>query len=221
MTLQIFGLPIHEFDVAATDVLLCLETGFFARVLFGHKFAAPVPRRLFTAFFVFVSLSSLLGAFFHAFFPRKASTPEGFVVWILTALSVGVAASVVWYINVYLIKGEQVVRAARLATALFMLVYAYVLLFIDYRFMVVILFYLPPVIVLALISLFQAIRTRQPPWPLLLAGVILTFVAAGVQFLHLGIHPHYFNHNALYHLIQGVALALIFISFRRLLIERF
>ena len=37
-------------------------------------------------------------------------------------------------------------------------------------------------------------------------GLVLTFVAAGVQQAALGVHPRYFDHNALYHLIQGLAL---------------
>jgi hypothetical protein len=43
-----------------------------------------------------------------------------------------------------------------------------------------------------------------------LAGLLLTLVAAGVQQARLAVHPTYFNHNALYHLLQAIALFLIF-----------
>jgi hypothetical protein len=45
------------------------------------------------------------------------------------------------------------------------------------------------------------------------------FVAAGIQQGGIGLHPVYFNHNALYHLVQGIALALIFLAARGLLRE--
>jgi hypothetical protein len=40
-------------------------------------------------------------------------------------------------------------------------------------------------------------------------GLALTFVAAAVQQAHVTVHPR-LGHNALYHLIQGIALALVF-----------
>ena len=40
----------------------------------------------------------------------------------------------------------------------------------------------------------------------LIIGVVLTFVAAGVQVGEIALHPQWFNHNALYHLIQVIAL---------------
>ena len=39
----------------------------------------------------------------------------------------------------------------------------------------------------------------------------MTFAAALVQRLKVAVHPEYFDHNALYHLIQGVAVLLIFV----------
>ncbi len=47
-------------------------------------------------------------------------------------------------------------------------------------------------------------------------GLLLTFVAAYVQQAKIGLNPQYFNHNALYHLIQAVALGMFFLSARQL-----
>jgi hypothetical protein len=47
--------------------------------------------------------------------------------------------------------------------------------------------------------------------------VALSFVAAAVQQTETSLHPLYFNHNALYHLIQAFALLLIFLAARGLL----
>ncbi len=40
---------------------------------------------------------------------------------------------------------------------------------------------------------------------------------AAIQRLEIGIHPTYFNHNALYHLLQAVGLVLLLIAFRGLI----
>jgi hypothetical protein len=45
-----------------------------------------------------------------------------------------------------------------------------------------------------------------------LVGMVLTFIAAWVQQAEIALDPVYFNHNSFYHLIQGMALFLIFWS---------
>ena len=47
--------------------------------------------------------------------------------------------------------------------------------------------------------------------------MVVTLVAAAIQQLEIGIHPTYFNHNALYHLLQAVGLVLLMIAFRGLI----
>src|SRR5205823_6043329 len=48
------------------------------------------------------------------------------------------------------------------------------------------------------------------------AGLGLIFIAAAAQQARIALHPRYFNHNALYHLIQALALWLLFLGLRRL-----
>jgi predicted Co/Zn/Cd cation transporter (cation efflux family) len=47
-------------------------------------------------------------------------------------------------------------------------------------------------------------------------GLVLSFIAAAIQQIGIGLHPLYFNHNALYHLIQAIGLFLLFWTARRL-----
>ena len=49
----------------------------------------------------------------------------------------------------------------------------------------------------------------------ILAGLLLSFVAAGVQLSRLTLHAH-FNHNDLYHVIQIGAIVLLYRGARRL-----
>jgi hypothetical protein len=95
-----------------------------------------------------------------------------------------------------------------------MAIYATVVLLVTQRFWLAIAFYLPAVV--ALLAGFVAARRRSPSTALTwgVAGVALVFPAALVQQLRIALHPDYFNHNALYHLIQGVAFFLIFLGAR-------
>jgi hypothetical protein len=49
---------------------------------------------------------------------------------------------------------------------------------------------------------------------LMLAGVSLSAVAAGIQQSGVAIHRH-FNHNDLYHVVQAVAIWLLYLAARR------
>ena len=57
-------------------------------------------------------------------------------------------------------------------------------------------------------------ETRQSPALAGVIGVLLTFAAAWVQQRNIALHPRYFDHNALYHVIQFIALFLLYRSAR-------
>ena len=89
-------------------------------------------------------------------------------------------------------------------------VYTLVVLFITDAFAAAITNYLPATLFL-LAAFFVAYRgTGSMPLALGLGGLVLTVMAAGVQQARIALHPTYFNHNALYHLLQAIALFLIF-----------
>jgi hypothetical protein len=60
----------------------------------------------------------------------------------------------------------------------------------------------------------SAVRTRSGSAFGGLLGMVLTLVAAVVQQRRIALHPTYFNHNALYHAIQAIALGLIYVGAR-------
>jgi hypothetical protein len=47
-------------------------------------------------------------------------------------------------------------------------------------------------------------------------GLALSLAAALLQQLRVGIHPVYFNHNVLYHVLQALVLYLLFLGSRSL-----
>jgi hypothetical protein len=169
--------------------------------------------------FALLSASSLLGAVFHAFFPLKAGTAGGHAVWMLTGISIALTTSAVWYINAALTRYRKLGRLVELLVPVYFLAFAYALFFVDYTFRTMISFYAPAVVLLAIIAVRTYVKSRSREWLYLTLGTGLSFTAAGVQAMKIGVHPVYFNFNALYHLIQGIALGFLFVSFR-LLVRR-
>jgi hypothetical protein len=217
VTVTWFGVTLHEFDVAFTDFLLFVEAATFSALLFREP--APHHARLRTlggALFALLGASSLLGVVFHAFFPLKASSAGGHAVWMLTGISIALTTSAVWYINAVLTRYRKLGRLVESLVPVYFAAFVFALFFVDYTFKTMISFYAPAVVLLAIIAVRTYARSRAREWVYLTAGTGLSFTAAAVQAMKIGVHPVYFNFNALYHLIQGIALVFLFLAFRRL-----
>src|SRR2546422_827392 len=78
------------------------------------------------------------------------------------------------------------------------------------------LFFVPAAVFLLVVLSVAYARARERRILVAIAGLGLMFIAAAVQQARIALHPTYFNHNALYHLIQAVALWLFFLGSRRL-----
>ncbi len=89
-------------------------------------------------------------------------------------------------------------------------------LFVDFRFLVSIVFTLPPLIALLCLFIKLSVQRQSQAAVIGSIAILLMFLALVLQQMHIGLHPIYFNYNALYHLIQGIALALLFTDFRQL-----
>jgi hypothetical protein len=69
-----------------------------------------------------------------------------------------------------------------------------------------------------LVALLAAHRRKRLAGALVaVAGLAATLLAMLVQQFGIGLDPRYFNHNAVAHVIQAVALALLFVGSMRLL----
>lgn len=195
-----------EPDVTLTDIGLALECAIFAALL-SRGIGAPA-RRWFAGFFGVLAAAAALGAAEHGFVGDKAS-PAGTIVWSGTLLAIGLAAVAGWGAGARLVLGERVARAVTMAAAAAFAAYVAVVAFVDRRFGVAIAFYLPAAIFL-LVAFRLAprrghARANAGAW-----GLGLTFVAAAVQQRRVALHPQYFDHNALYHVIQAAGLYLVF-----------
>ncbi len=211
MTLHLLGMTITDADVALTDWVLMCESLIFALLMLksahrnGIKITAGV-------LFLSLALSSFLGGIYHGFFDSSTASSGGWTVWIFTMLTIGFTACCLWMLAMAFEWGVSELVATILG-AIFLLYAAHVTL-IDHSFYIAIAFYLPAVFALLIVCISHG--RRHGIFLTGAAGLVLTLIAAVLQQLRIGLHPEYFNHNALYHVIQFVALFLLFWMCRRM-----
>lgn len=205
----LFGI-IHEPDVAITDWILALEV-----LLFAVLIARNNGSRVIVGTLIALMLASLFGGAYHAFFPLKTTTDAGWIVWIVTMLSIGTASAGLLAIAIASIypKLDSFIRRAGV---LLLAAYAVYVVLIDHEFVTAILFYLPALLAFLVAMVVRYARTKTPGALAGIASVVLMLKAALLQQMQIGLHPLYFNHNALYHVIQFIALWLLFIALKTL-----
>lgn len=199
---------MSEPAVVLTDYGLAVLCGVLAYLLSrGGRFGGF--RGWFIVFYVATGAAAAFGGTAHGFFPDEGSV-GGAVVWRLTLISIGAATLAGWGIGATLLLGPRIRRWVIGAAALQVVAYAWIVSFVTQDFLVAVLEYLPAAVLL--LAGFSVVAWRERARPLLVAaaGMLLTFAAAAVQQLGIALHPVYLDHNVLYHLIQAVALVMIF-----------
>ena len=208
---------IKEPDVALTDFALAAETAILAWLLYRLKAPLSSLKTSFIGFFLFIGAAAISGAVFHGFL-NDQSTLSG-SLWLNVMVFIGLAGYAAWRIGALLLFSSRVAEwIDRLAFAAFV-IYSLVVVFYSQSFVLAIVYYLPAVVLMTIGFAVQLKRRRDRAALLGTVGMLLTFVAAGVQHFGIALHPHYFNHNALYHLGQGIALLLIFFAARRFIAD--
>lgn len=197
--------------VSLTDFALAIECTAIALLLVAQPASDPVLRNWFVAFFAFVTIASLLGGTMHGFF-EHSTRPVRKVLWVGTLAAVVLAGFAEWSIGAEL-QGDAMVSRWIVAFALLQTVACiWIVLFVRRDFTVAIVAYVPATLFF-LASL--VVTYRHSPDPALAwgaTGLVLVFVGAGLQQRGVAIDRVRLDHNTLYHVIQGVALWLIYVA---------
>jgi len=200
---------ITEPDVTLTDYLVATECALFTYLL-ARKGDQKHPLRIwFAVFFGSISVAGIAGGTVHGFF-LDIETLGYQILWPLTLVAIGVTALAAWVIGARIYFSLKVADRVRIVVAIGFAGYCLVVLFVTQSFSIAVINYLPAVIFLTVIFTLIYSQARERQVLVGLIGFLLTFIAAGVQQGGIALHPTYFNHNALYHLIQAVALFMIF-----------
>jgi len=200
---------ITEPDVTLTDYLVATESALFTYLL-ARKGNRKHPLRIwFAVFFGSISVAGIAGGTVHGFF-LDIETLGYQILWPLTLVAIGVTALAAWVIGARIYFSPKVAGWVSIVAATQFAGYCLIVLLITQLFTIAMINYLPAVIFLTIVFTVIYIQARERKVLIGLVGFLLTFIAAGVQQGGIALHPTYFNHNALYHLIQAIALFLIF-----------
>lgn len=200
---------MHEPDVTLTDYLLAIECLVFIVLLVRARLANARARWGIIVLFAGLAAAAALGGTSHGFFPQGSGFGAD-VLWRATLVAIGVAAWGGWALFAGSSFDPRVARGIVAAAGLIFVGYTFYVVAIDQAYRVAIVHYVPAVLALTFIFAIRAIQSRERAAWIGFVGLLLTFVAAGVQVAGIGLHPRCFNHNALYHLIQFVALVLVY-----------
>src|SRR6185503_15376459 len=117
-----------------------------------------------------------------------------------------------------ILGGDRVGKKKTLAGGIGTLLYSIYVILWDQRFFVAILYYVPATLFLLVVFMVKSGRGTNGLYPHYgTIGSCITLAAAAIQHFKLGIHPLYFNHNALYHLLQAIALVFLYVAIRGLI----
>ena len=204
---------MHEIDVTLTDYLVTVECGLFAYLLFSTMPGQRVFRIWFAVFFAMAGAAAFLGGTRHGFFPDRESSANQ-ILDVAAMIALGLTSVAVWIFGAVILFGERATRMVTIVAAGEFVLYAICLLFFSQSFLVAIVNYLPSAVFA--LAVFGAVGFRHrvgAAW-IGAAGVLLIFVGAAVQQAKISLHPDYFTHNAVYHVIQALAMYLVFVFAR-------
>lgn len=202
---------MHEPATTLTDYGLTVECWLLAWLISRQQ--RTDMSRWWIAFFACIGAASLLGGTAHGFLPDE-STLAYRILWDANLLSIGATAVATWHLAALITKSERIHLYTATIAALLAIGYATIVLFVSHQFQVAIAMYLPPTLFLLTTMSISCIRDRQRGWEPGIVGLLLTFAAAAVQQLKVAVHPVYFDHNALYHALQALALLLLYYAQR-------
>ena len=204
---------MREPDVTLTDYGLALECVVCAVTLGFAPTSRKGLRSAGVCFFVFLGLSAATGGTVHGFCPDEQS-PECRLLWQLTLQSIGVAAFSTWVLAAGLLAAGRAGRWLALAAAPQIALYSVMVLVVTQKFWMAFTIYLPAALLL-LAGFCRGVWRDGHRFLLVGAlGSVTSFTSSFVQFMRIDIDPVYFNHNALAHVVQAVAVVLLLLGIR-------
>jgi uncharacterized protein DUF6962 len=207
-------MTIHDPDVVLTDVGLALLGGFLAWRLLRHP-PGESSTRPGVAIMTALASAALFGAIFHAFFPAGTATRAGFIAWIPVSLSIIVVAATLLALALRVLRPWLSTAVRGTLVGVYAATFGVVVLFVDESYSTIVRFYAPTLILFLIVAAGQGMRPGAHGWRILAIALVVSIAAAVLQQRRVAIHPVYLDHNALYHVLQGIGLLLLYLGFTR------
>ncbi|MFA7536633.1 MAG: hypothetical protein WCY68_11125 [Desulfuromonadales bacterium] len=197
-------MTIHEPMTLLTDWLLAGVVLAFSVRLAGRSRDWSV--RLWATAFFASALAAIAGGAWHGFRPYLAF-PADPLLWKLALNAIGLASFCLLAAAVFAtLAGLPRNIALSVAAGKFLIYAGWMVTHDAFRF--VIYDYGSAMLTVLLLQIPGLLR-RRPAAGWIAGGILVSFVAAGVQATRLAPHP-FFNHNDLYHIIQIGAFYLLY-----------
>ena len=197
---------ILEPTTVITDYILAVETLLLGILIFRNEAAnAQLSARLWALALFTTAVAAAAGGTFHGFV--QSLGPYATTVWKVTVYAIGLTS---------LLMLSATVLACSCGVARPILLAAAVLQFLVYTFWMaghddykyVIYDYAPAMVVILILQIIAITRgDASSRW--IIAGILVSFVAAGVQQSGFSLHRN-FNYNDLYHVIEMFAMYLLY-----------
>jgi len=198
-----------QVDVSLTDYGLAVECTTFAYLITRLRTEATSLRQAFVVVFLSISVAAVTGGTVHGFFLDESSTGYR-ILWPLTLIFMGTTGLSGVRIGTALqFPAKTRVFINKIALVAF-ISYVFIVLFVRRDFLIAILAYLPALIFIGVGFLLAFSRRRRSVLLIGFLGICLMLFAAAVQQAKIEIEPRYFDHNALYHLLQAIELFICF-----------
>ena len=203
---------ILEPAVTLTDYALAIENAILGWLLCRSARQNEAKRWL-AVLFVFIGLAALLGGTVHGFLPDSHGLAHE-VLWRATIVTIGLVALAAAMAAAAICCGQVVKRLVARIAIMGIAAYCIAVLFFTQEYRAAIIVYLPATVFL--LASFVAAYMRRPSKEMLsgAAGMALTLVAAVVQQSRVTVPVLQLDHNALYHIIQAIALLLVYVGAR-------
>ena len=200
--------PMTQPTTAITDYLLAaVALASWWSTLRRDRSDPQQARRMWAWAFAALALAAVTGGTYHGFVASVA-TPAGAALWKATVFLMGIMDLLMLCGSFTAALDRRWRRyAVAAAVAKFLVYAAWMACHNDYRYVVY--DYAPSMLAILLIHALPGSFRDDPGARSILVGLLLSFVAAGVQLSRLTFHAH-FNHNDLYHVIQIGAIVMLY-----------
>ena len=198
-------------DITLTDIALAVECAVFCTLLLRRNTGDPSARRVFIALFAALATASLFGAIWHGALSDQ-DTSVARVIWFAAMCTLALSATALWYLAAILLQTGFWPAAFRIFAWLQLVVQILISALLSDAFGVAALGVLPPLVIVTILYFRHYSATRAPLALTGALGFALAILSGLVVVFEVSLHPRWASPFAVYHVLQFIALWLVFLS---------
>jgi hypothetical protein len=201
-----------QLDVTLTDYAVSAECALFSFVLFYSQ-GAGHPNSDSIAFFLSLAIAAATGGTVHGFFADEKNWGYK-VLWRFTLVVIGVSAFFGLRIGAAMLMPTSAADSVNTIGGLFLFIYIFIALLFWQDYRLAIIGYFPSILWLGIAFVVEFHKQGSLAALAGCLGIGTMVIASAVQQLQVAVSRRYFDHNALYHVLQAAGLWMVFAAIR-------